>query len=264
MDNGRDSWRLILTPFSWLYGFVIWFRNSLYDNGLMKITGFNLPVISVGNITVGGTGKTPHVEYLVDLLNREYRVAILSRGYRRKTRDFRVVSEGSKTRECGDEPLQMKLRFPEALVAVDRERVNGVKELMKLAPPVEVVVLDDAYQHRPIRPGLSILLIDFNRPINRDRLLPAGRLREPSRNRNRANLILVTRTPERIRPIEMREYVNRLGLHVGQHLYFTCIRYDRLMPVFGDTPHREKEWFRQHAGGVLMVSGIANRRAIRQ
>ena len=263
-DFPRANWRLTLIPFSWLYGLVVWIRNALYDNGLLKATGFNLPVISVGNITVGGTGKTPHVEYLVDLLGGEYRVATLSRGYRRRTRDFRLAGDGSTAGEVGDEPLQMKRRFPGIVVAVDRKRVNGITEIMKLTPPVEVIVLDDAYQHRAVRPGLSILLIDYKRPIKQDLLLPAGMLREPPSNRNRADLILVTRSPERIKPIEMREYVNRLGLEMGQHLFFTTIRYDILIPVYREAPGRDRAWFREHAGGVLIVTGIANPRDLRQ
>ena len=132
-DSSRFQWKLILVPFSWLYGLVVWIRNSLYDNGLFKSTGFNIPIISVGNITVGGTGKTPHTEYLAELLMKEFRLAILSRGYRRKSRDFRIATAGSRVREVGDEPLQVKLKFPEVTVAVDRNRVHGVAEIMKLA-----------------------------------------------------------------------------------------------------------------------------------
>jgi tetraacyldisaccharide 4'-kinase len=264
MDRpSRHRWRLILIPFSWLYGGVIRVRNFLFDQGLLRAAGFRIPIISVGNITVGGTGKTPHVEYLVDLLKKEFRVATLSRGYRRKTRGFRVASPGSSVHQIGDEPMQIQKNFPDVTVAVDHNRVNGVRELMKLAPPLEVVVLDDAYQHRSIQPGLSILLIDYQRPIQKDHLLPAGLLREPAVNRNRANLILVTRSPETLRPIEMREYVNRLGLQAGQHLFFTTLRYDEPVPVFGDVPLKGMEWFRTNAGGVFIISGIANPHALR-
>ncbi|MCK5135604.1 MAG: tetraacyldisaccharide 4'-kinase [Bacteroidales bacterium] len=262
--SNRYKWRLLLVPFSWLYGLVVWIRNSLYDGGVIQSTGFNIPIISVGNITVGGTGKTPHVEYLAGLLNEDFKVATLSRGYRRKTRDFRIASAGSTTREIGDEPMQIKQRFPEVTVAVDRKRVNGVKMLMKLTPPMEVILLDDAYQHRAIKPGFSILLIDHGRPIDQDHLLPAGMLREPACNRHRANIILVTRSPERVKPIERREFVNRLGLSIGQHLYFTTIRYGALIPVFRDAPRRDSEFFKERAGGVLIVTGIANPRPIRQ
>jgi tetraacyldisaccharide 4'-kinase len=256
--NSRNRWILILVPFSWLYGLAVWIRNTLFDNGLIRVTGFNIPIISIGNITVGGTGKTPHVEYLAEQLKKEYRVATLSRGYKRKTRDFRVASADSSTPEIGDEPVQMKKRFPDVVVAVDRDRVNGVRELMKLDPPLEAIVLDDAFQHRSIRPGFSILLIDYNRPMVSDHLLPAGRLREPAVNRNRANMILVTKSPPGIKPIEMREYVNRLGLELGQHLFFTTMQHGELVPVFNDAPPRELQYFKEQAGGVLVVSGIAD------
>jgi len=263
-NTGHHTWKVILIPFSWLYGLVIWIRNSLFDNGIFKSRGFNLPLISVGNISVGGTGKTPHVEYLATLLDQDFHVATLSRGYKRKTRDFRIASVDSSVREVGDEPLQIKRRFPQLSVAVDRSRVRGVEQLMKLDPSLDVVLLDDAYQHRSIKPGFSILLIDYSKPIDQDRLLPAGRLREPASNRNRANIILVTRSPERIKPIELREFVNRLDLSIGQHLYFTTMRYGELTPVYPETAGRDAAWFKKQAGGVLIVSGIANPRPLRQ
>jgi tetraacyldisaccharide 4'-kinase len=262
--TGRNNWRVLLIPFSWLYGLVIWIRNSLYDNSFLQSSGFKIPLISVGNITVGGTGKTPHVEYLAGLLEKELSVATLSRGYKRKTRDFRIASVESTATEIGDEPLQIKRRFPEITVAVDRKRGNGIKMLMKQLPPVEVILMDDAYQHRSVKPGFSILLIDYTRPIDSDRLLPAGMLREPATNLNRANIILVTRSPERIKPIELREYVNRLGLSIGQHLYFTTMRYGDLSPVFPEATRRDAAWFKKQVGGVLIVAGIANPRHLRQ
>jgi tetraacyldisaccharide 4'-kinase len=264
IHTGRPNWKVILTPISWLYGMVIWVRNSLYDNGFLKSTGFDIPLITVGNITVGGTGKTPHVEYLAGLLGSRYRVAILSRGYKRKTRYFQLASTGSAVNEIGDEPLQMKNRFPEMTVAVDRKRVNGIKKLLAQAPPVEVILMDDAYQHRPVQPGYSILLIDFSRPLDRDRLLPAGMLREPAVNVNRAHMILVTRTPENIKPIELREYGKGIGLSLGQHLYFTTMRYGDLLPVFPGVATRDAGWFKKQAGGILVVSGIANPGPLRE
>lgn len=251
-------------PFSWLYGLGVWIRNRLFDHEVLGSTSFHIPLISVGNITVGGTGKTPHVEYLATLLGEEFNVATLSRGYKRRTRDFRIASAESTVSTLGDEPLQMKQRFPEMTVAVDRKRVNGVKKLMAFSPPVEVILLDDAYQHRSIKPGFSILLMDYNRPIHKDSLLPAGRLREPAFNSNRANIILVTRSPERIKPIELREYVNQLELSIGQHLFFTNMRYGALTPVFPDCKQRDAEWFKSRVGGVIIVAGIAQPRSLRQ
>ena len=260
----RHTWRILLVPLSWIYGTAVWVRNLLYDTGVLKATEYNMPVISVGNLAVGGTGKTPHVEYLVALLKEKFRVATLSRGYRRKTRDFRVASIESTAAEIGDEPLQIKRRFPAITVAVDRSRRNGIRQLMKLSPPIEVILLDDAYQHRAVRPGLSILLMDYSLPVDRDRLLPAGRLREPAGNRNRADILLVTRSPERVRPIERREVVKRLGLSIRQHLYFTSVRYGALLPVFEGAPEREASWYKENVGSVLIVTGIAQPRPVRQ
>lgn len=225
-----------------------------------------MPVISVGNITVGGTGKTPHTEYLVSLLKKEYRVATLSRGYRRESRDFRIATAKSRASEIGDEPLQIKQKYPDILVAVDRKRVNGITELMKIGPPLEVILLDDAYQHRSLKPGYSILLIDYGRPILNDHLLPAGMLREPAKNRNRANIILVTKTPLDIKPMEMREFVKKLDLQIGQHLFFTSMSYGSLKAVFpsdhGDG-ERDATWFREKDTGILLISGIANPQGIK-
>jgi tetraacyldisaccharide 4'-kinase len=263
--TSRFQWKLILVPFSWLYGMVVWIRNLLYDQGLFKSTGFSMPIISVGNITVGGTGKTPHTEYLTRLLKDEFRVATLSRGYRRESRDFRIATPTSRVQEIGDEPLQIKQKYPDVTVAVDRKRVHGITELMKLAPALEVILLDDAYQHRSLRPGYSILLIDYSRPILGDRLLPARMLREPATNRNRANIILVTKTPEDIKPMELREYVNSLDLEIGQHLYFTTMHYGELTPLFpGKTGElRDAAWYRVKEAGILLVSGIANPKGLR-
>ena len=265
MDRtGPNTWKVLLFPFALLYGLVIWIRNRLYDYGIFRSTAFNIPLISVGNITVGGTGKTPHVEYLAALLKDEFHVATLSRGYKRKTRDFRIAAPGSRVTEIGDEPLQIKRRYPQITVAVDRKRVHGVQKLMDLTPPVEVILLDDAYQHRSVEPGLSILLIDYARPIDRDRLLPAGMLREPASNRSRANIILVTRTPESLKAIELREYVKGFDLSLGQHLYFTTMHYGDLKPVYSDTPAKNTAWFKENAGGILLVSGIANPQSLRE
>ncbi|RPI44046.1 MAG: tetraacyldisaccharide 4'-kinase [Bacteroidetes bacterium] len=254
----RYTWKIILLPFSWLYGLAVTARNALYDSGLLPSDGFLVPVISVGNITAGGTGKTPHVEYLAELLSPGFEVAVLSRGYRRKTRDFRIVSAGSTAREVGDEPLQFKNRFPEMIVAVDRDRAQGIRKLMELDPAPGVILLDDAFQHRRVKPGLSILLIDYNRPLHRDFLLPAGMLREPGRNRRRATMFVVTRSPGSIQPTEKKEYFSRLGKDPGGQLYFTTMRYGDLVPVFEGIISRDREWYRENACGVLIVTGIAN------
>ncbi|KPL12396.1 MAG: tetraacyldisaccharide 4'-kinase, partial [Bacteroides sp. SM23_62] len=203
----RNNLRILLYPFSLLYGLAVSIRNKLYDYSVIKSHEFPIPIISVGNITVGGTGKTPHVEYLIELLKDEFNVAVLSRGYKRKTRHFIMAGSDSGVEDIGDEPVQIKQKFPDVHVAVDRKRVNGVEQLMAKIPDLDVVLLDDAYQHRRIKPGLSILLIDFNRPITKDRLLPAGRLREKAYEKRRGNIILVTKCPDRLKPIERQMIV---------------------------------------------------------
>ena len=165
----------------------------MFDAGILKSRSYKLPVINVGNLTVGGTGKTPHAEYLIRLLSDHYQVAVLSRGYKRKTKGFVLASAESKMTDIGDEPYQMKHKFPLIHMAVDRDRCHGIEQLMNenVQPPTDVVILDDAYQHRYVKAGLNILLMDYHRLIYLDRLLPAGRLREPQAGKNRADIVIV-------------------------------------------------------------------------
>jgi tetraacyldisaccharide 4'-kinase len=261
----RNNYKLLLYPFSLLYGLIVWIRNTLFDYNIIGSTEFPLPVISVGNITVGGTGKTPHIEYLVELLRDEFEVATLSRGYKRKTRGFILAGPESGVRDIGDEPVQIKHKFPDIHVAVDRKRVNGIRELMSLLPDLDVILLDDAYQHRYIKPGLSILLIDFNRPLSSDQLLPAGRLREQAYERRRANIILITKCPGRLKPIERRIIVKDLKLYPFQHLFFTKLRYGDPIPVFDDidAPLSLADMKAQKPV-ILMVTGIAGPRLFKK
>jgi tetraacyldisaccharide 4'-kinase len=257
----KNNFSLLLYPFSLLYGSIIWIRNTLFDLNVLSSEEFPIPVISVGNITVGGTGKTPHVEYLVELLKEDFRVATLSRGYKRKTRKFILAGPESSVRDIGDEPVQIKQKFPEINVAVDRKRVNGVKELMQRIPDLDVILLDDAYQHRSIKPGLSLLLIDFNRPLSEDRLLPAGRLREQAYERRRANIILITKCPDRLKPIDRRLIVKDLKLFPFQHLFFTKLGYKDPIPVFPDIGEPMSiEEMKKARPRILMVTGIAGPR----
>src|SRR5512133_327037 len=190
----------LLRPLSPLYGLAVSLRNMLYDLGIIRSCIFPFPVICVGNITVGGTGKTPHVEYIAELLSQYGPVAVLSRGYLRRSRGFRVVGPGDTVSEAGDEPLQMALRLPGVTVAVDRDRVHGINELHRLLPGLKAIILDDGFQHRAVRAGLNILLTDYNRLMTRDSLLPHGRLRESLRGMRRADIIIVTKTPAAISP----------------------------------------------------------------
>jgi tetraacyldisaccharide 4'-kinase len=257
----RNNLSLLLYPFSLLYGLVTFIRNLLYDYNIIKSHEFPIPIISVGNITAGGTGKTPHVEYLVKLLKDEFNVAVLSRGYKRRTRHFILAGPESGVQDIGDEPVQIKQKFPDVQVAVDRKRVNGVQQLMAKIPDLDVVLLDDAYQHRRIKPGLSILLIDFHRPIMEDRLLPVGRLREKAYEKRRANIILVTKCPDRLKPIERRLIAKDASLYAFQHLYFTKLGYREPVPVFMDaSPEISLSEIKACSPAILMVTGIANPR----
>lgn len=261
--NNINFGTVILYPFSILYLLGVGIRNQLFNWGILRSAAFNLPVISVGNITAGGTGKTPHVEYLVELLKADFTLACLSRGYKRKTRRFILADETSTAAMIGDEPQQYKQKYPELIVAVDRRRVNGIGELLKIKPPVEVVLLDDAFQHRYVTPGKSILLTDFNRLITDDMPLPAGRLREPVTAKKRADIILVTKCPGRIKPREMRDIVNRIGLEMHQHLFFTTTKYNPIRPVFRDVEQKEGQYFKEKQVPLLLLTGIADPRPIR-
>jgi tetraacyldisaccharide 4'-kinase len=257
----RNNLSILMYPFSLLYGLVISIRNLFYDHNIFRSHEFPIPIISVGNITVGGTGKTPQVEYLVGMLTKQFNVAVLSRGYKRKTRHFILAGTESGVNDIGDEPVQIKRKYPKAHVAVDRRRVNGVEMLMEKIPGLDVILLDDAYQHRHIKPGLSILLIDYNRPITRDRLLPVGRLRENAREKRRANIILVTKCPDRLKTTEQQKIARELKLHPYQHLYFTKLLYKDPVPIFKDAePGLHPTEIKTSGPDILMVTGIADPR----
>lgn len=255
---------ILLSPLSLIYWLVITFRNLLFDWELLQSREFKLPIISVGNIAVGGTGKTPHIEYLVRLLKEEFTLATLSRGYKRKTRDFQLADEQSGVSVIGDEPKQLKHKFPDIHVAVDRRRVNGIGQLLKLSSKLELVLLDDAFQHRYISAGKSILLLDYSRLMKGDFLLPSGRLREPLSARKRADIILVSKCPERIKPIELRNIVKHLTLGLHQHLFFTTMKFGEINPVFEIKTPKSKEEIKSKGGPVLLLTGIANPRDLRK
>jgi tetraacyldisaccharide 4'-kinase len=257
MDNRRS---IFLYPFSLLYGFITALRNFLYNSEILKSHEFNIPVISVGNLSAGGTGKTPHTEYLAALLCKEFSVAILSRGYKRKSSGFILAGPGSKTEDIGDEPLQMYRKFPDITVAVDGNRVRGVNNILKDRPGTAVILLDDAFQHRRITPGYSILLTDYERLMISDHMLPYGNLRESARNMNRADIILITKSPENISPIQRRILVKEINKRPYQNLYFTTITYKKPVNVF-DTRLNETDILSDTGSensGIVLVTGIAN------
>lgn len=263
-----QSWRRllfpILFPFSVVYGLVVGIRNLLFDLNILKSTEFNFPVISVGNITVGGTGKTPHVEYLVKLLNDNFRIGMISRGYKRKTKGYIEANKNSGPDDLGDEPFQIFSKFPGIKVAVDSDRVRGINKLKGSSKELQVIILDDAFQHRYVKPGVSVLLIDYHRPLYKDCMLPAGNLRESADNTSRANIIIVTKVPEDIKPIEKRIWIKRLSLYPYQFLYFTSFTYGDLIPIFSNNKKlKSLEELRNSELGILLVTGIANPQPLR-
>ena len=238
-------------------------RNEMFTLRLLSSKEFDLPIISIGNITVGGTGKTPHTEYIADLLRSKFKVAVLSRGYKRKTRGFYLVDKTSKVSQVGDEPLQIKLKFDELLVAVDANRVRGIKKLIASTEKPAVILLDDAFQHQYVTPGINILLTDYSRLITKDSLLPYGRLRESASNKSRATIIIVTKCPAEIKPIDERIITKELEIRPYQNLYFSRIKYEPLRPVFGEditTPISELT----EGLAVLMITGIANPASLKE
>jgi tetraacyldisaccharide 4'-kinase len=229
---------------SLLYAVAVAVRNKCYDWRLFKSVKFRLPVITVGNITVGGTGKTPHTEWLASLLQTTAVTAVLSRGYKRKTKGFRYVKAGDTIQQAGDEPLQMKRKNPALTVAVDANRVEGIGRLEKDFPQLGAVILDDAFQHRKVLPALSILLVDYNRPLHTDHYLPYGQLRDSVRQKRRADVVIVTKCPAKMQPVEQRIMTKNLKLFPYQQLYFTRFDYGTAKAVFDgyefpDTPVKQ-------------------------
>ena len=247
-----------LLPFSWLYGLGVGIRNTLFDLGILKSRSFDVPVISVGNITVGGSGKTPHVEYLIRLLHNKYRVAVLSRGYKRKTKGYILADENSTMSDIGDEPYQMHTKFKNVSIAVDRNRCNGIERITNDEPTkdTDVILLDDAYQHRYVKPGINILLVDYHRLIIYDKLLPAGRLRESKEGKTRADIVIVTKCPKDLKPMSFRVLSRAMDLFPYQQLYFTCLKYGDLHSLFNNSTRPLTDIKpNEH---TLLITGIAS------
>lgn len=243
---------ILLWPAAIIYGTVVALRNMLYDRGLLKSHAFPLPVICVGNITAGGTGKTPHVTFLAGKLSEMMEVAVLSRGYLRESRGFRQVTPDSTVSLAGDEPLQMARSLKRARVFVDRDRANGIREIMSITPAAEAVILDDGFQHRAVKAGLNILLTSYNRLLTRDRILPLGMLREKRHGMKRADIIIVTKTPKNITAEEADSIRKEINPGPRQSLFFTCLSYRKPVPLFNAV---QRDITRETA--ILLVTGIA-------
>ncbi|KAA6335176.1 Tetraacyldisaccharide 4'-kinase [termite gut metagenome] len=250
-----------LYPASFLYGIGVNLRNKLFDWKILRSTIYSIPVICVGNIVAGGTGKTPHTEYLIKLLRDEFHIAVLSRGYKRKTKGYVLANSQSNARSIGDESYQIKKKFPEICVAVDGNRRRGIEKLYLLRNPrIDVVILDDAFQHRYVQAGINILLTDYHCLYSDDVLLPAGRLREPISGKNRASAVIVTKCPQYITPIDYNIIIKKLALYSYQELYFSTFEYGNLTPVFPDIQTAGKRKLEDLAENedVLLITGIAS------
>ncbi|MCM0668556.1 tetraacyldisaccharide 4'-kinase [Flavobacterium tyrosinilyticum] len=223
--------RKILFPFAILYGFITSIRNFLFDKGILKSTSFDLPVIAVGNLSVGGTGKTPQIEYLIRLLSDKYKVATLSRGYKRKSEGFVLANENSNAEILGDEPFQFYQKFPNIMVAVDANRTNGIQQLLSQNKKPEIILLDDAYQHRKVKAGFYILLTSYGDLYADDFMLPTGNLRESRSGAQRASIVVVTKCPKILTEEEQTEIRLKLKLEGSQKVFFTFIDYD--MVIYG-------------------------------
>ena len=252
----------LLTPASWIYGAVVGVRNWMFDSKFLKSVEFDIPVIGVGNLTIGGSGKTPHVEYIVSHLSLDYNVAVLSRGYKRKTKGFVLANAKSTPASIGDEPYQIYQKFHGRVkVASCESRKKGIEELLKLFPDLDVIVLDDAFQHRWVKPKISILLTDYSHPFYEDKLLPLGRLREGVFQANRADMVIVTKCPENSQPIDFRLKKNELNLMSFQKLFFSKYDYGNLKPVFADdAPYTVSLFELSDRDSVMLLTGIARPR----
>jgi tetraacyldisaccharide 4'-kinase len=253
------SFRFLLFPLSVIYAAIIWLRNKLYDWNILKSVPFNFPLICVGNLAVGGTGKTPMVEYLVRLLRSEYKVATLSRGYKRKTKGFAIADERTTALEIGDEPMQFHIKFPEVAVTVCEERLVAIPQLLHEKPETDVIILDDAFQHRRVKAGLNILLTEYKNLYTRDFILPAGDLRDVQTSSHRAEIIVVTKCDPSITEKDKIKLTEELGPAKAQHIFFTSIKYGTPYHLYNN-----QELPLTDEMHVLLVCGIANPKPIKK
>ena len=247
------SFRYLLIPFALIYGVAVWLRNWLYDKNILKSAAFNFPIICVGNLAVGGTGKTPMVEYLVRLLKDDHITATLSRGYKRKTKGFAIAGTGTTALEIGDEPMQFHEKFPQLIVSVGEERLVAIPQLLHDRPETQVIILDDAFQHRPVKAGLNILLTECSNLYTHDLMMPSGDLRDVKSSSKRAQVIVVTKCRADMGTKEKEEIARSIQPSATQQLFFTTISYGRPYHLFNKSMSNITA-----ETGVLLVCGIAN------
>ncbi len=245
--------KILLSPFTALYGLSISVRNSLYKWGILKSASFNIPVVGVGNLTLGGAGKTPHVEYLIRLLSPYLKLATLSRGYKRKTKGFKMVERGDNSLIVGDEPLQYFLKYPHVRVAVSESRSIGIPMVLNRHPEIQAILLDDSYQHLSVTPGINILLTEFSKPYSDDVLMPSGRLREWRTGADRADIVVVTKCPDDIDDVTRKDMRGKLDINSAQRLYFSKYVYGPLYHLIDASRYPLSNFDR-----VILLTAIAN------
>jgi len=247
------SFRILLLPFSILYGLIVWIRNWLYNKNILPSTSFGLPIICVGNLSVGGTGKSPMVEFLVQHLKNDYKVATLSRGYKRKTKGYALADDETTALDIGDEPMLFHQKFPNVPVAVGEERIVAIPQLLHDRPETQVIILDDAFQHRSIKAGLNIVLTDYGNLFTRDFFLPTGDLRDMPGSYKRADIIVVTKCKSNLQEEERKEIIKEIKPLLHQKIFFSCISYGTPYHI---TNHNFR--FIDEQTEVLLITGIAN------
>ncbi len=253
-------WRIFLLPFALLYGLGVWFRHLFFDWGILPSESFSVPVISVGNLSTGGSGKTPHVEYLVRLLKPHFRIAVLSRGYKRRTSGYRLADAHCGPAEIGDEALQVHKKFPDILVAVHESRRRGIRRLLNDHPETQVIILDDAFQHRYVRPGLNLLLTEYYNPFFRNFLFPVGNLRESKQRARRADALLVTKAPAVFSPLDRRFFLKQLQAYKLKKVFFSSLSYGEWKALAPGTPACKPPDIKT----IFLLSGIARTEALEE
>lgn len=245
--------QLLLYPIAMIYGLIIQIRNLLFDYKILKSNTYNTPIICIGNISIGGSGKTPLTNYIAKLLSKKYQVAILSRGYKRKSSGFNYVEVDSLASNVGDEPLQLKKNNPNCIVAVNKDRNQGVNIILKDYPETNVFLLDDGFQHRKIKAGLNIIVTPFQNPFTTDKIIPLGTLREPASQARRADIIVISKAPKNAELDRKKKIIEKLHLKTYQSLYFSSIQYHKYRCINHDTELKNEQEY-----NVTLVSGIAN------
>lgn len=248
------SFRVLLLPFALVYGGMVKFRNLLYSKQLLQSVSFNVPLICIGNLSLGGTGKSPMVEYLLSILSDEYKVATLSRGYKRKTEGYALANKSTSALEIGDEPMQFHIKFPNVAVAVCERRIIAIPQLIQDVPDVQLILLDDAFQHREIQANYNILLSEYSNLYCDDFFVPTGDLRDERRSANRADIIIITKCPAALSMEEKMGIIEKINPQTHQHIFFTTIVYGTPYHIYNPAD----QWVLTMRDEVLLVCGIAN------